>query len=163
MDELPQSVQGQIFIDYLFTDFLYKYKSYFTPPKIKNKKQHVGKNQQHKIMADMNNDYKHREFLVEFVKRLEPRFYTQNGDMIQDQYEEIFEVVFITKGSVGVGYRLFNEIFYGMKIVMMHDKKIISVINDYSCLYNKCSEFLYKPIDHVEGLAMRKENFNEVM
>ena len=29
MDELPHSVQGQIFIDYLFTDFLYKYKSYF--------------------------------------------------------------------------------------------------------------------------------------
>ena len=56
-----------------------------------------------------------RIFLVDFVKTLEPRFYKQGqSDMIQDQYEEIFEVVFITKGAVGVGYRLFNEIFYGM-------------------------------------------------
>lgn len=58
-------------------------------------------------------DFKQRTFLVNFVQKLEPRNYTLNGDMIQDQYEEIFEVVFPTKGSVGVGYRLFNEIFYG--------------------------------------------------
>lgn len=83
--------------------------------------------------------------------------------MIQDQYEEIFEVIFIIQGSVGVGYRLFNEIFYGMRIVMIKDKKIVSPINDYSCLYNKCSEFLYKPIDYVEALAIRKENFNTLM
>jgi hypothetical protein len=56
-----------------------------------------------------------RKFLVSFVKNLEPRHYIQSsGEFIQDQYEEIFEVVFITKGSVGVGYRLFNEIFYGI-------------------------------------------------
>lgn len=46
---------------------------------------------------------------------------------------------------------------------MSKDKKIISPINDYSCLTNKCSEFLYKPIDYVEALAMRKENFNLIM
>jgi len=46
---------------------------------------------------------------------------------------------------------------------MSKQKKDANVINDYSCLYNKCSEFLYKPIDTVEALAMRKENFNEVM
>jgi len=72
-------------------------------------------------------------------------------------------VVFVTKGSVGIGYRLFNEIFYGKQIVMSKKKKSAIVINDYSCLYNKCSEFLYQPIDTVEAMAMRKENFNEVM
>ena len=56
-----------------------------------------------------------RNFLVVFVRALEPRFYNQqNNDMIQDQYEEIFEVVYITKGAVGIGYRLFNEVFFGM-------------------------------------------------
>ena len=110
-----------------------------------------------------NDNQKLRIFQVEFVKRLEPRFYNQTGDMIQDQYEEIFEVIYITNGAVGVGYRLFNEIFYGMRIIMSVDRKIISPINDYSCLTNKCSEFLYKPIDYVEALAMRKENFNYIM
>jgi len=69
----------------------------------------------------------------------------------------------MTNGAVGVGYRLFDEIFYGMSIVMSKTKKIISPINDYSCLSNKCSEFLYKPIEYVEALAMRKVNFNILM
>lgn len=43
------------------------------------------------------------------------------------------------------------------------ESKNISGINDYSALHNKCSEFLYIPIDHVEALAMRKENFDKVM
>ena len=83
--------------------------------------------------------------------------------MIQEQYEEIFEVIYITNGAVGVGYRLFNEIFYGMRIIMSKEKKVISPINDYSCLTNKCSEFLYKPIDIVEALSIRKAPFHHIM
>ena len=37
---------------------------------------------------------------------------------MQEQYEEIFEIVFITSGSMGVGYRILNEIFYGKSIMM---------------------------------------------
>lgn len=36
MDELPYYVQGEIIIDYLFTDFLYKYRSYFIPKNLDN-------------------------------------------------------------------------------------------------------------------------------
>lgn len=50
-----------------------------------------------------------------------------------------------------------------MSIIMSKTKKIISPINDYSCLSNKSSEFLYKPIDFVEALAIRKVNFNLLM
>ena len=58
------------------------------------------------------------------------------------------------KGKVGVGYRLFNEIFLG---VALYPK---NVINDYAMLRKKVSEFVYMPIiDNVEGLAMRKEHF----
>lgn len=31
MDELPDRVKNEIFIDYLFSDFLYKYRFYFSP------------------------------------------------------------------------------------------------------------------------------------
>jgi len=34
MDELPGYVQEKIFIDYLFNDFLYKYRTYFNPRRI---------------------------------------------------------------------------------------------------------------------------------
>ena len=66
-------------------------------------------------------------------------------------------------GAVGVGYRLFDEIFYGVRIVMSGTKKIISAINDYSCLHNKCSEFLYMPMEPTQALAMRREHFKNVM
>ena len=33
MDELPLKVQSEIFVDYLFVDFLYDYRSFFNPSK----------------------------------------------------------------------------------------------------------------------------------
>ena len=44
------------------------------------------------------------------------------------------------KGKVGVGYRLFNEVFLGMALKDQH------VINDYAIIQEKVSEFIYKPI-----------------
>lgn len=46
---------------------------------------------------------------------------------------------------------------------MNKNRKVISVINDYSCLYNKCSEFLYQPIEGADAFAIRRGNYEEVM
>eukprot|EP00351_Strombidinopsis_sp_SopsisLIS2011_P002309 CAMPEP_0116883918 /NCGR_PEP_ID=MMETSP0463-20121206/16590_1 /TAXON_ID=181622 /ORGANISM="Strombidinopsis sp, Strain SopsisLIS2011" /LENGTH=74 /DNA_ID=CAMNT_0004539463 /DNA_START=902 /DNA_END=1123 /DNA_ORIENTATION=+ len=54
-------------------------------------------------------------------------------------------------GRVGVGYRLFNETIYGK----MLERK--SVINDFSCIMNKCSEFLYQALATVTGFSIRKK------
>lgn len=35
LNQLPTSVKNEIFIDYLYVDFCYKYKKYFNPGKIK--------------------------------------------------------------------------------------------------------------------------------
>lgn len=80
--------------------------------------------------------------------------------IIQDQHEEVFEVIFIMKGTIGVGYRLFNEVFYGVQIIMSAEKRIICPINDYYSLFEKCSEFLYSPINNIDALGIRKVNFN---
>lgn len=61
------------------------------------------------------------------------------------------------KGRVGVGYRLFNELFLGQAL---HPK---NVINDYAMIRERVSEFSYIPIiDNVEGLAMRKHDFKHL-
>lgn len=58
------------------------------------------------------------------------------------------------KGKVGVGYRLFNEIFLGMALSVRH------VVNDYAMLTGKVSEYLYMPIiEHVNGLVLRRKSF----
>jgi len=41
------------------------------------------------------------------------------------------------KGKVGVGYRLFNEVFLGMAL------KEKQVVNEHAVIHNKVSEFLY--------------------
>ena len=114
MSELPFTVQEQIYIDYLYADFLVKYRPYLEPP---NK---ICRNKGALLQIRLSgfHDQLHREFLVNFVKVLEPRIYKQDdNEMIQEQYDEVFEVIFILKGFVGIGYRLFDEIFYAKKLL----------------------------------------------
>lgn len=71
-------------------------------------------------------------------------------------------------GAIGVGYRLFEELFYGKKIVIRKGSKILSrrqlnVINDYACITNKCSEFYYRALETSEALIMRRSEFLEQM
>jgi len=56
-----------------------------------------------------------------------------------------------------------NEIFYGTTIKMVKEKKTISPINDYNSIMETNSEFIYKAIDNVEALIIRKYEFNKIM
>jgi len=38
-----------------------------------------------------------------------------------------------------------------------------AVINDYACMFNKIAEFHYLALDQVEGYAIRKEHFKELL
>ena len=53
-------------------------------------------------------------------------------------------------GKVGVGYRLFNQTFYGKS--MSYGCKV----GDYDCSQNKVSEFLYTPITVLKGFCVKK-------
>ena len=69
----------------------------------------------------------------------------------------MFEVQFITEGSVAAGYRLFNDEFLA-KPIGRH-----AVIGAYCCLKNKVSEFLFRPLENVQGLAIRKKFFLDLI
>ena len=59
---------------------------------------------------------------------------------------------------MGVGYRLFNQIFLGKAL---NERQ---VINDYGLIKNKVSEFLYQPIvGNVSGLALRRSKFLKII
>lgn len=84
--------------------------------------------------------------------------YVMSPEPIQDQFTEVFELLFLTKGKVGIGYRIFNEVFLG---VALKERKMM---NDYAMIHNKVSEFLYKPVsENIEGLALRRETFNALI
>ena len=46
---------------------------------------------------------------------------------------------------------------------MSKKKKIVTPINDNSCMLGTVSEFLYKSIDVSHGLAVRSYNFRKIM
>ena len=98
-------------------------------------------------------DLKFRVFLVKFLNCLEPRRYAEANGIIQDQFQEVFEVLFVMHGSVVVGYRLFNETFYARSM----NQNV--VVGDFACLNNKVSEFLYCGKELVSGFAVKKEKF----
>lgn len=79
MSELPFTVQEEIYIGYLYSDFISKYKRYMT----KTFGLSGGSTFYHGLSSSF--DLKHREFLVNFVKQLEPRVFQQNDkDIIQE-------------------------------------------------------------------------------
>lgn len=67
------------------------------------------------------------------------------------------------KGTFGVGYRLFSEVFYAVQIMMTKEKRLVCPINDYSAIHDRCSEFLYSPVDNIDALSMRREHFQKLM
>ena len=143
LKQLPQSVTRRLYLEFLFRDFLYTFKVYFrmNDPLLSIKGQALG------------DDSRYKKFIVQVCHNLEPRIY-KNNKVIQEQFHEVYEMLFITEGSVRVGYRLFNETHYGK----MLEKK--AVVNDYSCAFDKCSEFLYTAFSaQVKGYAIRKNSF----
>ena len=99
-------------------------------------------------------------FLVLFATFLEPRLYVTKS-IIQNQYEEIFEVLFVMKGTYGIGYTLFNETFYAKQMGI--NRRRLIPINDYSCLVEYNSEFLYRAVNNLEGLAIKRKNWKNIM
>lgn len=147
MQELPENVTQKIYIDYVFQDFAYKFSYYFRY-----------RNQRNQIVICKKTHTTFRQQIVKLLKELQPRRYQVGGNIIQDQHGEVFEAFFIMKGKVGVGYRLFNEVFMGLAL------KERQVVNDYAIIHNKVSEFLYQPIiESAEGLALKRSTFIEIL
>ena len=101
-------------------------------------------------------NYKFRVFLVKFVRYLEPRRYHEH--IFQEQFSEVHEVLYVNIGSVLIGYRLFNDTFYAK---CMRGNQV--VVGDFACYFNKVSEFLYKSHEMIQGFALKKQNFLELM
>ena len=79
-------------------------------------------------------------------------------ELIQDQFTEVFELLFLIKGKIGIGYRIFNDVFLGVALTERQ------MMNNYAMIHNKVSEFLYKPVsENIEGLALRRETFNNLI
>jgi hypothetical protein len=58
-------------------------------------------------------NFRYKELIYRIINSLKPRQYLSEDDqLVQGQFEEIFEVIFIMKGNISVGYQLINNTFF---------------------------------------------------
>lgn len=91
----------------MYTSFISKYQSFFRVAKedsIKQKYQNMFKVRKTYYQWSDNN---YREFMIDMCQTLEPR-HEKRKTTLMDELDEISEIIFVTKGSVAVGYRVNN-------------------------------------------------------
>lgn len=88
INSLPGVIKRGIIVHYLFDDIFYNFRIFFNPQK-----------------------YKESKFLYDVAYGLMPRNFSCNPEenVIYDEEEEVLEMYFITAGTVGVGYHLYQQ------------------------------------------------------
>ena len=88
INSLPGVIKRGIIVHYLFDDIFYNFRIFFNPQK-----------------------YKESKFLYDVAYGLMPRNFSckPEENVIYDEEEEVLEMYFITAGTVGVGYHLYQQ------------------------------------------------------
>ena len=97
-------------------------------------------------------DEDYQSFMSELIIELEPRFEKENTVLLQEN-EEWLEVLFFTKGKIGIGFEL-NKV---SKFVVHMENN--AVLGAYGCSFNKRSQFIYKANTNASGYSIRKSNW----
>ena len=88
--------------------------------------------------------------------KLEPRFYKRRA-VILDEFEEPNEISFALKGTFVVGYEVNKIKMYCLKV------KSSIAIGAFGATFNQRSEFVYTALTDLHSMAIRKENWNEIL
>ena len=101
-------------------------------------------------------DMPYRDFMMQVLRALEPRFYKKHTIII-DELDEMLEVVFIQKGDTLIGYQVNKQKRYCIKYT---DK---CVIGAFGCTFNQRAAFIYACYNDNSGYSIRKEKWKEMI
>jgi hypothetical protein len=87
-----------------------------------------------------------------FLQYLEPRQISKKT-IILDEFDEVIELLFVTKGQVVIGYEVNKVKKYCVKV---RDK---CMIGSNGVAQNQRSEFIYCALTRLECLTIRKEKW----
>lgn len=106
-----------IFKDFLYSDFLFKFQKLFvfTRFDIENKMRMIN-NVRVKIMHTRFtwDDKIYREFMLHLLKELQPRLELK-GSIFMEENENCYEVIFFESGTYYIGYVLNNHHYWELK------------------------------------------------
>ena len=139
-NQLPIDTQVMMYKEFLFEEFLTKYKRTFCFRNYELVDQPAFYNWD-------NPSY--RNFMFDLLKCLEPRS-QEKDQVVFRELDEVNEVIFFTKGCIDIGFEINRKINYVLRL----DKDIL--IGAYNVVYNKRSKYNYKPERRCEGFSIRR-------
>ena len=146
LQQLPQEVQMRIFTDFLFKDFLIKYKKFFIFQNLQSKNSHAYYNWQ-------NQDY--QNFMMFFLRILEP-IQLKKGMILIKEMDSVNEAYFFMDGQIDVGYEVNLKKFYKIRFRGNFQ------IGGFECSYNRRSQVTYKNSRNSDGYFIRKKNWSAI-
>ena len=146
MSELPKNVRRDIYVDFLFKDFLYLFKTQFT-----FYKEEYGERMPY-TWADNN----YQQFMIKFLQHLKPRSYQLN-EYIFEAGEEVNEQIYVTAGNYQIGFKIDQKEYYHIKL------RAKSVVGGYENMLNLDSKYYYKATSFVESFSLRKLDMKPLM
>ena len=86
---------------------------------------------------------------------LEPRF-EQKHTIIVGELEEFNELIFVSRGTVVIGYEINKKKIYCIK----YSNKC--VIGAFEVTFNQRSAFIYTALTNIHGYSIRKQNWYKI-
>lgn len=102
-DQIPDDVQERLY-GFLFNDFLKKFTIFFRFQKIQDKSEQNLASFKDKSYYNWK-DLPYQFFMIQMLQLLEPR-HEVKGQTIIEELNEVNEIIFMTKGKIGVGYEI---------------------------------------------------------
>jgi len=158
LSELPKEIRVAIYKDFLFHNFLYKFKFFFTIRKNDLMQNIIVKSIMRKKSLGTYEwtDRHYCSFMIRFLSCLEPRQY-QKDEIILRDLEEVEEILFVIKGEYAIGYTVNNIEHFALKL---HER---TVIGDMSIMFGRRSEFMYKALSYLDIQAIRKQEYFDIV
>ena len=94
--------------------------------------------------------------MMNMLLKLEPLSINKH-EIIVDELDEITELIFVSKGTVVVGYEVNKQ----KKYCVRYDN--YCVIGSYGITFDERSNQIYTALTPVSGYSIRKENWHELM
>lgn len=153
--QIPDSVQDKIYSGFLFHEFLGKIQQFFRLSKATSK--NMFQKSKIKIKSYYTwNDQQYRDFVLQVLTLLEPRFEKKHTILI-DELDEFNEILFFSRGQVAIGYEINKQRWYCLRYI---DK---SVIGAYGLTFNQRAAFIYTTLTNCHGFSIRKVNWKKIL
>ena len=152
--QLPDRVQIQLYTDFIFKDYLWKFRRFF---RITNEIESLVKiNKFCKYPYYTYDNEMYSSFMISFMNSLETSFYLAN-DIIAKELDESLEVLFVDKGRYEIGYEINKKQF------MCRQYGASTIIGGFQICYNIRFSFIYKAFTQMKCLTIRKNKFLKIL